>query len=189
MEKISEFFIEHWLIILCINITAIIAIIIYLILEIKQKKTNNKGEKNSNLDNRNENHNIIENDQVSSNKIINKEISLSRESENIKPIKNNIEINSNNQNEKLNESIEENDNSSKILQNNPINIVEEDNKSFEELDKLLPDKKIIPDELKDKLETFEDIKPIKETDKKIIINTDIELPEITLSTKEEDIWD
>ena len=53
---------------------------------------------------------------------------------------------------------------------------------------MLPDKKIISDELKEKMETFEDIEPIKETEKSVIINTDIELPEITLSTEEKDIW-
>lgn len=193
MEKISEFFIEHWIIILCINILAIIAIVVYLIVQIKQKHASVKDDKKNIVNNQILANDIVDNNLfLSPNNTKNEEINIPRENVVIETkIANNNEINFDSQNRILTENkenLQEINTSSNTLQEKIEKITKESNKNLEELDILLPDKKIISDELKEKMETFEDIEPIKETEKSVIINTDIELPEITLSTEEKDIW-
>lgn len=193
MEKISEFFIEHWIIILCINILAIIAIVVYLIAQIKQKHASVKDDKKNIVNNQILANDIVDNNLfLSPNNTKNEEINIPRENVVIETkIANNNEINFDSQNRILTENkenLQEINTSSNTLQEKIEKITKESNKNLEELDILLPDKKIISDELKEKMETFEDIEPIKETEKSVIINTDIELPEITLSTEEKDIW-
>lgn len=177
MEKISEFLINHWIIVLIVNTIAIVFIIGYLIEQSKKKKTIK--EEKIIFDNTKQklDENIIDNNKILADtplENINNEI-----------IDNKIENESNINDENI-QTISED--TKQQLQDNIDKIINQSNSVFEEFDKVIPDEKIIPDELKEKLETFDKIEPIKETKKSVYIDTDIKLPEITLSTKEEDIW-
>ena len=180
MEKISEFLIDHWIIVLTINVIAISFIIGYLI-EQSKKKNNIKEDKI-----------IFDNTKQPSDKNIidNNKILADTENEEIKT--NEIYNIENKENEKINIKDENIHNitieDKQQLQDNIEKIVNQSNSVFEEFNKVIPDKKIIPDEIKKELETFDNIEPIKETKKSVHIDTDIDLPEITLTTKEEDIW-
>lgn len=218
MEKINEFLMDHWIIILSINILAIFFIIGFLI----EKHESKKQKKNSN-ENKDEkiiwekvstndefNNKIIDNGhKILKNDVENIEIEdkkeLIKRSNNTQKINNN-EVKGDNHKIKLNdqesqtlkEITEENrqtlkeldEETRKQLKDNIERIVNGSESIFLEFDKLIPEKKIIDDELKEELENFDvDIEPIKENKKNTDINTDIDLPEIELSVEEEDIWD
>jgi len=180
MEKISEFLIDHWIIVLTINTIAIVFIIGYLIEQSKKKKKNTSKEEKIIFDNTKQKveENIIDNGtKILANNIENNEIN-----QNI--VEEKQETSSIND-ENIQEFTEE---TKQQLQDNIDKIINQSNSVFEEFDKVIPDKKIISDEIKKELETFETIEPIKETKKSVYIDTDIELPEITLKVQEEDIW-
>lgn len=74
------------------------------------------------------------------------------------------------------------------LINDIENINNQSNSVFEEFDRIIPEKKLIDEETRNGLETFDDLKPLQVTKKDIEIDTDIKLPEIDLSSDDEDIW-
>ena len=167
MEKIMELVSKYWIILVVIGILIILFIIGYMVeyyIKNKDKKIifDKENKLEDNLD-KNIQENIKNNDQI------------------IEAI-NNPDINSNvveENNENIEEQIKEN--ISYITNSNGL--------IFDEFEKIIPEKKLIDDELKEKFETFNvDIEPMhyyKEEDK---IDTNIELPNIELEKDDEDIW-
>ena len=167
MEKIMELVSKYWILLVVIGILIILFIIGYMVeYYIKNKDKKIIFDKQNKLeDNRDKNiqENINNNDQI------------------IEAI-NNPDINSNvveENNENIEEQIKEN--ISYITNSNGL--------IFDEFEKIIPEKKLIDDELKEELETFNvDIEPMhyyKEDEK---IDTNIELPNIELKKDDEDIW-
>ena len=167
MEKIMELVSKYWILLVVIGILIILFIIGYMVeYYIKNKDKKIIFDKQNKLeDNRDKNiqENINNNDQI------------------IEAI-NNPDINSNvveENNENIEEQIKEN--ISYITNSNGL--------IFDEFEKIIPEKKLIDDELKEELETFNvDIEPMhyyKEEDK---IDTNIELPNIELEKEDENIW-
>lgn len=170
MKKISEFLIENWILVACINILAIITIIAYIISQKKQNKLIAKENISPIEKQYNNTHNVL-----SSNQNIKTEIE--KQDENIKLEEENEENTFNIKNEEK-----------KQLQDSIEKITIQSNSISEGFDKFLSEKKIITDEEKENLEHFEDVQPIAEPKKSVYIDTDIKLPDITLSTTDEDIW-
>ena len=198
MEKFSQFLVNHWIIVLIINLLAISFIIGYIIETIKIKKKKVKVKKNiqeskaifdiesSFIDKNKQDYN--KNTEITS---VNSNILKEKDIDNKETIKENIITESN---ESIN-TLETNDinkinnDTKQQIHNNIDYIINQSNSVFEEFDKVIPEKKIIDEELKEELESFNvEIKPIKNQKKDIDIDTNIELPEIELSTEEEDIW-
>lgn len=198
MEKFSQFLVNHWIIVLIINLLAISFIIGYIIETIKIKKKKVKVKKNiqeskaifdiesSFIDKNKQDYN--KNTEITS---VNSNILKEKDIDNKETIKENIITKSN---ESIN-TLETNDinkinnDTKQQIHNNIDYIINQSNSVFEEFDKVIPEKKIIDEELKEELESFNvEIKPIKNQKKDIDIDTNIELPEIELSTEEEDIW-
>ena len=197
MEKFSQFLVNHWIIVLIINLLAISFIIGYIIETIKIKKKKVKVKKNiqeskaifdiesSFIDKNKQDYN--KNTEITS---VNSNILKEKDIDNKETIKENIITESN---ESIN-TLETNDinkinnDTKQQIHNNIDYIINQSNSVFEEFDKVIPEKKIIDEELKEELESFNvEIKPIKNQKKDIDIDTNIELPEIELPT-EEDIW-
>jgi len=167
MEKIMELVSKYWILLVVIGILIILFIIGYMVeyyIKNKDKKIifDKQNKLEDNLD-KNIQENIENNDQI------------------IEAI-NNPDINSNvveENNENIEEQIKEN--ISYITNSNGL--------IFDEFEKIIPEKKLIDDELKEELETFNvDIEPMhyyKEEDK---IDTNIELPNIELEKEDENIW-
>lgn len=197
MEKISEFLIEHWIILLAINILAIIFIIGYLFEQRDSKK--NKRLKPKNNDNNiifdNETPIINNKDTTLENK---NSVNIKNNFKNVKNINNDKKIDEqvnilekNANKEKKDQYIKTIDNETKKqIHDNIEYIINQSNSVFEEFDKVIPKKKIIEDEVKEKLELHEEeLKPSFDNHKKNIdIDTNIELPEIDIETEDEDIW-
>ena len=198
MEKFSQFLVNHWIIVLIINLLAISFIIGYIIETIKIKKKKVKVKKNiqeskaifdiesSFIDKNKQDYN--KNTEITS---VNSNILKEKDIDNKETIKENIITESN---ESIN-TLETNDinkinnDTKQQIHNNIDYIINQSNSVFEEFDKVIPEKKIIDEELKEELESFNvEIKPIKNQKKDIDIDTNIELPEIELPTEEEDIW-
>ena len=200
MQKLSEILVGHWIIILIINVLAILFIIGY-ILELKvnkreKRKDNQQNDKiifdnDSQIINKYEDR-IIDNGSkiISDNNYINNKIISTKEEKNVKKDNEKTQEKSLNDDLISTNDINKIDNSTKQqLHNNIEYIINQSNSVFEEFDKIIPERKIIDEQLKEELEKFDiEIEPIKETKKDIDIDTNIELPEIELSTKEEDIW-
>lgn len=193
MEKIGGFLFEHWKLVLIINVVAIAFIIGYIIesKEKKQKRKNDNDDKiifdneepiidnlNENIMTTNpepilqdENKNTIEKETINTKKKSEDEIILDkikkRNMENINEISN--------------------ENNKKI---NIQKIIDDENSILNEFNKVIPNKKIIDDEIKEELENFKTkIEPIKKHKKNSYIDTNIDLPEISLSKDKEDLWD
>lgn len=169
MEKLMELVSKYWILLVVIGILIILFIIGYMVeyyIKKKDKKIIFDKEKKfeENLDkNIQETIEDISNDQI------------------IEAI-NNPDINSN--------IIEENkENIEEQIKENISYITNSNGLIFDEFEKIIPEKKLIDDELKEELETFNvDIEPMhyyKEDEK---IDTNIELPNIELKKDDEDIW-
>lgn len=179
MEQISEYLIEHWIILLTLNILAIIYIVYYIFGKINRKKNSKKEIKND-ADNNifdNKLSTISENEKKESKTDMTNTILNTSNPENIRKTQDDKNINTIDNETK------------KQLHNNIDYIVNQNNSIFEEFDKVIPEKKIIDDNLKEELEKFDDeYTQFTYNKKNIDIDTNIELPEIKLSTEEEDIW-
>lgn len=168
MEWIGEFFINHWILVLIINILAFLFIVGFLI-DILNSNKGKKNQKNKINDKIIFDQDIYTNDKYEKNSTKNDEAIINGVKDN--NISNIIE------------DIRKNDQD--IDDKNII----QDNDVFEEFDKVIPKKKIIDDDEKNELETFDDVEiTTKKRKKNISIDTDIDLPNIDLPKDDEDIW-
>lgn len=182
MEKIGEFFVNHWIIVLIINVLAILFIVGYFLEKIDSKR---KKEKKTIIfdQNKDKSHDL---EKI----IIDNGTKILANSENRKELNTseNFDIQTDDDNLDVNHFNNFNDDVKRQLINNIENINNQSNSVFEEFDKIIPEKKLIDDDTRNELESFDDIKPIKIEKKDIEIDTDIKLPEIELSSDDEDIW-
>ena len=168
MEWIGEFFINHWILVLIINILAFLFIVGFLI-DILNSNKGKKNQKNKINDKIIFDQDIYTNDKYEQNSTKNDEVIINGVKDN--NISNIIE------------DIRKNDQD--IDDKNII----QDNDVFEEFDKVIPKKKIIDDDEKNELETFDDVEiTTKKREKNISIDIDIDLPNIDLPKDDEDIW-
>lgn len=168
MEWIGEFFINHWILVLIINILAFLFIVGFLI-DILNSNKGKKNQKNKINDKIIFDQDIYTNDKYEKNSTKNDEAIINGVKDN--NISNIIE------------DIRKNDQD--IDDKNII----QDNDVFEEFDKVIPKKKIIDDDEKNELETFDDVEiTTKKREKNISIDIDIDLPNIDLPKDDEDIW-
>ncbi|MBQ9318151.1 MAG: hypothetical protein IJR82_00770 [Bacilli bacterium] len=168
MEWIEEFFINHWILVLIINILAFLFIVGFLI-DILNSNKGKKNQKNKINDKIIFDQDIYTNDKYEQNSTKNDEVIINGVKDN--NISNIIE------------DIRKNDQD--IDDKNII----QDNDVFEEFDKVIPKRKIIDDDEKNELETFDDVEiTTKKRKKNISIDIDIDLPNIDLPKDDEDIW-
>lgn len=179
MEKMIDFFSEHWIILIVVNFFAVAFIIGYLYE--KRNEDKNKKKKNYNdmiiFDNQIASLNINDNNKI--------------KKDNIENEKENKNINIKQENIKKNENIHSIDNETKKqIHDNIEYIINQNNSVFEEFNNVVPKKNVIEDKIKKELEIVdkENKKILKQEKKDINIDTNIELPEINISVDDEDIW-
>lgn len=175
MENLTNFILEHWIIVVIID-----AMILFFIIGYCFEKYIIKKRKNNSLEISDDNHlpemvSYNENDNGEDIKKIN---AINNE-EILKNIKCDEKINSE---EKINKK-EKN----KQKKDNNVNIIE--NKKDDDFEKIVPEKKAI-DDMKDEFENLElKIDPIKDPKKEDRLDTNIELPEINLTIDDDVIWE
>ena len=204
MEQIGEFLLENWVIILALNILAILFIVGYLVEKHDNKKNKTTAdkiiwEKVSPNDTKIDSDSIIENGQ----KI------LKIENDNRSPLSGSNDFNKNKEVDSIHQQIDNNENiitsmsetnyqtlknldekTREELKNNIENIINRSENIFSEFDRVIPNKKIIDDELRDKFTIDEsDVMDIHHHKSQPEIDINIDLPEIDFPMNDGDIWD
>lgn len=192
MEKLIDFFGEHWVILIIVNFLAIVFIIGYLYEKRSENKKNRKNNYNDMIifDDqttplKNNNINTIEKDIIEDKKE-NKENNTNINNVNIEN-KNDIK---NNEEQKVQNIYSIDKETKKQIHDNIEYIINQNNSVFEEFDNVVPKKSIIEDKLKKEFEIIDEDNTSKfeKHKKNIDIDTNIELPEINISIEDEDIW-
>lgn len=176
MELIGEFFINHWIIVLIINIAAFIFIVGFFLESLNKKEKKQKNKKINDKIIFDQDKSVIEN------KVI-----LDQDSYKASNTQKNIKAN----NDKIDDTnLNKFDNKTKKkIKDNIDNIINQSNSVFDDFDKIIPEKKLIDDDIKNELEYFDDdVQVVKKQKKHIKIDTNIDLPKIDLPIDDEDIW-